>query len=360
MVCTGCVGSTDIADGGVSLADLAPNSVDSSKIVDLSVGLADLAPNSVDSTKILDGTVSLLDLASNSVDSSKIVDGSIGSADVNSAQIQLRITSSCPAGQSIRQVNADGTVVCEVDDTGSGGVTAVTASAPLASSGGTTPHISLPNVIIGISNTAIGTSALRNNTTGGNNTAIGSRAGFNQTTGSNNIYVDNEGVAAESNTIRIGDSQTRAFIREIRGVTTGVANAVTVLIDSNGQLGTISSSRRFKEEIRDMAEASSSLLRLRPVTFRYKQHREAEGNRPLEYGLIAEEVANVYPDLVVYSRTGEVETVQYHKLTTMLLNEVQKQHQQLEKQRAENADLRARLARIEQMIGSYALAGKAE
>src|SRR4030095_12854937 len=107
---------------------------------------------------------------------------------------------------------------------------------------------------------------------------------------------------------------------------------VNVLIDGNGQLGTINSSRRFKEDIRDMGGASTGLLKLRPVTFRYKEPY-ADGSRPLDYGLIAEEVGEVYPDLVVKSADGEVETVQYHKLTPMLLNEVQKQHEQLRQQR---------------------------
>src|ERR1700736_1971536 len=107
-------------------------------------------------------------------------------------------------------------------------------------------------------------------------------------------------------------------------------DAVTVVIDSNGQLGTVNSSRRYKEDLRDMGGASSSLLRLRPVTYRYKQPY-ADGSKPLDYGLIAEEVAEVYPDLIVRGKDGQVETVQYHKLTPMLLNEVQKQNQQLQK-----------------------------
>lgn len=99
---------------------------------------------------------------------------------------------------------------------------------------------------------------------------------------------------------------------------------MTVVIDSNGQLGTVSSSRRFKEDIRDMNDASSGLLRLRPVTYRYAQPY-ADGGKPLDYGLIAEEVAEVYPDLAARGADGQIETVQYQKLTPMLLNELQKQ-----------------------------------
>ena len=108
-------------------------------------------------------------------------------------------------------------------------------------------------------------------------------------------------------------------------MTTGVANAVNVVIDSNGQQGTISSSRRYKEDIADMGQASSGLLRLRPVTYRYRQPY-ADGSTPGDYGLIPEEVAEVYPDLVVTGPDGRIEMVQYQKLTPMLLNEVQKQH----------------------------------
>jgi hypothetical protein len=98
------------------------------------------------------------------------------------------------------------------------------------------------------------------------------------------------------------------------------------MIDSNGQLGTANSSRRYKEDIADMGDASSDLLRLRPVTFRYTKPYN-DGSKPIDYGLVAEEVAEIYPDLVVRDRDGKVETIQYQKLTPMLLNEVQKQYQ---------------------------------
>lgn len=180
-------------------------------------------------------------------------------------------------------------------------------------------------------NTAIGAAALLNNISGGQNIAIGRSAGLNQTTGSDNVYIQNAGVDGESGTIRIGTDgvgnarQQKPFIAGIRDKSTGVADAIAVVIDSLGQLGTVSSSRRYKEDIHDMAEASSGLLQLRPVTFRYKQ-ASADGFKPQQYGLIAEEVAEVYPDLVVYNADGKVEAVQYRKLTTMLLNELQKEY----------------------------------
>ncbi len=183
----------------------------------------------------------------------------------------------------------------------------------------------------GIRNTAIGYRALGGNTSGHFNTAIGDRAGFLWTTGSDKIAIGNNGVAGESATIRIGTSgglgpQTRAFIAGIRGATTGEANAIPVLIDGDGQLGTLSSSRRFKQEIRDMGDLTERLLELRPVVFRYKQEQTMpDGSEvPLEYGLIAEEVAEVFPDLVVYDDEGEPSTVKYHLLASMLLNELKR------------------------------------
>lgn len=218
----------------------------------------------------------------------------------------------------------------------------------------------------GNDNTALGYYALASNNGGNRNTAVGAnalgvpyqglppvndsiaigyRAGFNAVVGNHDIYIGHEG-AEESNTLRIGSpynaaaesGQNRTFVAGIRGVTTGLADAVSVVIDSAGQLGTISSSARYKEDVADMGRTSSGLMRLRPVQFRYRQ-AYADGSRPLEYGLIAEEVARVYPDLVVYGSEGP-ETVQYHKLIPMLLNELQKQSQQLEELKSTIAELR--------------------
>ena len=181
----------------------------------------------------------------------------------------------------------------------------------------------------GSRNTASGREALHDNTTGHANVAVGRRAGFNATTGNLNIYLGTGvlGVAGESNTIRLGlpGTHTHTLIGGIRGITTGQADAVSVLIDSTGQLGTVSSSRRVKQDIADMRTASQGLLDLRPVTFRYRE-AYSDGSKPIQYGLIAEEVAEVYPDLVVYDETGQPETVQYRKVNAMLLNEVQQQH----------------------------------
>ncbi|HEX9626636.1 MAG TPA: tail fiber domain-containing protein [Acidiferrobacterales bacterium] len=184
----------------------------------------------------------------------------------------------------------------------------------------------------GGANTASGYLALVNNTTGSSNTALGFRAGYNFTTGNNNIAIDNEGVAGESNTIRIGDIQTRAFIAGIRGVTTATA-AIPVYVGTDGQLGTVSSSRRVKDNIADMGKASEVLMQLRPVTFHYQADRNPKG-RTLQYGLIAEEVAEVAPDLVARTTRGEIETVYYQHLAPMLLNEYQKQQRSIAAQAA--------------------------
>jgi hypothetical protein len=195
----------------------------------------------------------------------------------------------------------------------------------------------------GSNNTACGVGALSSNTTGNSNTAVGVTAGINLTTGSNNILIDNTGVAVESGTIRIGDIQTRAFIAGIRGVTTATT-AIPVLIGTDGQLGTTSSSRRVKDDIADMGEASNTLMKLRPVTFHYKSDRNPQG-RALQYGLIAEEVEKVAPGLVARSANGEIETVFYQHLAPMLLNEYQKQQRTIEAQAALLKNQSAELAR---------------
>jgi len=211
--------------------------------------------------------------------------------------------------------------------------------------------LALVNNTTGSDNTASGGSALGNSTTGSYNTAYGAQALLSNTTGSgniaigyqaadsvsgsnsNNIHIGSEGAFSDSGVIRVGSpGQQSSFLAAgIRGVTTGNNDAIPVVIDSNGQLGTVSSSRRFKEDIQDMGDASSGLLRLRPVTFRYRQPF-ADGSKPIEYGLIAEEVAEVYPDLVAHSADGQIESVKYQVLDSMLLNELQKQAEKIRRQ----------------------------
>ncbi len=189
----------------------------------------------------------------------------------------------------------------------------------------------------------IGYQALGNNTTGSDNIAVGTSAGSSLTTGSNNIYIGNIGTS-ESSRIRIGDPnvQVATHIAGIIGTSIGVGVAVGINI--NGQLGTsfTPSSRRFKDDIRDIAEESDGLLRLRPVAFRYKPEIDPTGLA--QYGLIAEEVAEVYPDLVAYDREGKPETVRYHLVNALLLNEVQRQRRTIEELRARLSKLEARLS----------------
>ena len=157
-------------------------------------------------------------------------------------------------------------------------------------------------------------------------------------------------VADESNTIRIGNSisQTRAFIAGIRAVATGNNDAVNVVIDSDGQLGTVSSSRRFKKEIKPMDTASEAILALKPVTFHYKSDKT---NRS-EFGLIAEEVAEINPDLVVRDENGEIYTVRYEAVNAMLLNEFLKEHRKNEEQQATIARLNSTDAKQEATIAN--------
>ena len=186
----------------------------------------------------------------------------------------------------------------------------------------------LVNNISGNDNTADGVTALDNNTTGSNNIAVGSTAGFNLTTGDFNIDIGNGGVAGEAFTIRVGDveAQTRAFIAGIFAVpVTGTG----VVVDSNGQLGVAPSSQRFKDEIKAMDKASEAILALKPVTFRYKH--EIDPKRIRQFGLVAEEVANVNPDLVACDAKGEPYTVRYEAINAMLLNEFLKEHRKMQK-----------------------------
>jgi len=195
----------------------------------------------------------------------------------------------------------------------------------------------------GNDNVAVGDGALKLNTTGSNNTALGVGAGAALTNGNFNLYLGSPGVASESNTLRIGNVQTQTFIAGVAGKPiTGNA----VVINSAGQLGTVVSSARYKRDIQSMGQRSQRLLQLRPVTFRYKD--DAHGQQ--QYGLIAEEVAKVYPELVVKGADGKVEGVQYHELISMLLNELQHQQRSLNAQRQEMKMLKIQNAQLQEAL----------
>ena len=175
----------------------------------------------------------------------------------------------------------------------------------------------------------MGDGALFNNTTGNNNIALGLSAGVNLTTGNNNIDIGNNGVADESKTIRIGKQGTQrtTFIAGISGAT--VPTGVAVIVDSRGHLGTTTSSARFKDNIKPMDKASEAILALKPVTFRYKQDLDPRGIP--QFGLVAEDVEKVNPDLVARDEQGKPYTVRYEAVSAMLLNEFLKEHRKVEK-----------------------------
>ena len=181
-------------------------------------------------------------------------------------------------------------------------------------------------------NTAGGFSALSSNTTGTYNIALGSQAGSHLTTGDRNIDIGNPGVAGESNTIRIGrtQDQTATFIAGISGAT--VPTGVAVIINADGHLGTSTSSARFKDAIQPMDMASEAILALKPVTFRYKHELDPAGTP--QFGLVAEDVEKVNPDLVARDDQGKVYTVRYEAVNAMLLNEFLKEHRKVEQQEA--------------------------
>jgi hypothetical protein len=201
---------------------------------------------------------------------------------------------------------------------------------------------------IGGYNTAIGASALFNNTTGNNNIAVGVSAGDNLTTGSYNIDIGSRGRAGEFNTIRIGTAgtQTNAYVAGIIGAT--VPTGVAVIVDNKGHLGTTTSSERFKEAVRPMDKASEAILALKPVTFRYKHELDPDGIP--QFGLVAEEVEKVNPDLVARDQQGKPCTVRYEAVNAMLLNEFLKEHRKVQQLEEQVERLTAGLQRVSAQI----------
>jgi hypothetical protein len=231
-------------------------------------------------------------------------------------------------------VGSDNTAVGEaaLADNGTGiQNTAVGSGALVASSSGNDNtaigwRASLLNS--GSSNTAVGSQALINST-GSSNIAVGESAGSTLTTGKNNIYIGNAGSSGgESAKIRIGTAGTQkaAFIAGITGVT--VPGGVGVIVGSDGKLGTVVSSERFKDEIKPMDKASEAILALKPVTFRYKKELDPDGIP--QFGLVAEQVEKINPDLVARDEQGKPYTVRYEAVNAMLLNEFLKEHRKVE------------------------------
>jgi hypothetical protein len=186
----------------------------------------------------------------------------------------------------------------------------------------------------GVNNTACGSDALSNNTTGQGNTALGIHAGANETTGNGNLYLGAFvlGVAGESET---------TYIKNVYGSS---ANGRAVYVNQDNKIGTLSSSRRYKEGVKPMEKASEALFALKPITFRYK--KEIDRTQALSFGLIAEDVAKINPELITHDQDGKPETVRYEAVNAMLLNEFLKEHRKVEEQEATIAELKKEMETV--------------
>ena len=224
--------------------------------------------------------------------------------------------------------------------------TATGASALASNTGGdntATGAQALQSNTSGNDNTAVGLNALVMNTTGDHNVALGSMAGSQQTTGSHNIYIGASiaGSAGESDA---------CYIASIFGQTS--ASGAQVLINSNNKLGTMTSSKRFKEEIKPMDKASNALFALNPVTFRYRKEIDPAGTTQL--GLVAEDVEKVDPNLIVRDKEGKAYSVRYDQVNAMLLNEFLKEHRKVDAQKCKIDQQDAKIARLEQQVEALA------
>ena len=203
---------------------------------------------------------------------------------------------------------------------------------------------------VGNSNTAIGTSALQGNTEGDQNTGVGILALSANTTGNLNTVLGafaGGNITSADNVICIGANldgdnvSNTCYIGNIFGVTS--VNGIGVLVNSDGKLGTTTSSRRFKEEIKPMNQASKALFALKPVSFRYKKGIDPAGTS--QFGLVAEEVEKVNPDLIVRDKEGKPYSVRYDQVNAMLLNEFLKEHRKNEEQQATITELKSTVSR---------------
>jgi uncharacterized coiled-coil protein SlyX len=199
----------------------------------------------------------------------------------------------------------------------------------------------------GVNNTAIGNLALSNNVSGSDNVALGRLAGSTPPlTGeyNNTILL---GILGDADAL---DPDGRCYIGNIRGVTVANGDGINVIVDSTGQLGTSNSSRRFKKDIKPMDQTSEAILALKPVTFHYKDLDTKKAENTPQFGLIAEDVAEVNPDLVVLDAEGKPLTVRYEAVNAMLLNEFLKEHKKVEAQQATIAELKSTVAQQQKGI----------
>ena len=215
----------------------------------------------------------------------------------------------------------------------------------------------LTNNTVGSNNTAIGPIALGNGA-GDNNIAIGANAGGEIRTGDNNIDVGNYGIDGESSTIRIGTTgiQTATYVAGISGVPVTAGQAVAVT--STGQLGVRASSARYKEAIKPMDKASEAVFELKPVSFKYKKELDATGTP--QFGLVAEDVARISPELVVPDNQGKPFSVRYEAVNAMLLNEFLKEHRGVQNLKETVARQETLIAQQQESIESLTAALKAQ
>jgi hypothetical protein len=246
--------------------------------------------------------------------------------------VSSEAASTPPDGGNANGNTAEGTQALSNNTTGNAN-TAIGVGALYKNTTGTgntaTGMAALGSNTTGFSNTAIGARALLS-ATGNYNVALGDSAGESLTTGDNNIDIGYNvlGVKGESNTIRIGNADIIAtYISGISRQT--VVGGAAVFVDSSGKLGTMTASTRFSDEIKPMDKASEAILTLKPVTFRYKQEIDSKSTR--QFGLIADEVEKVNPDLIVRDKEGKPCSVRYDQVNAMLLNEFLKEHGKVEK-----------------------------
>jgi len=244
---------------------------------------------------------------------------------------------------SLNTATGDAALFANIDGTDNAAYGyAALASNPAGANNTALGALALNRMTQGDDNTSLGYGSLINCIIGSNITAIGASAGTKIRRGDNDICIGNRGVDLESNTIRIGNkTHTNTFIAGISGAT--VADGVTVVVGADGHLGTMTSSERYKDQIKPMDKASETILSLKPVTFRYK-HELAPDGIP-QFGLVAEQVEKINPDLVARDDEGKPYTVRYEAVNAMLLNEFLKEHRKVQELEATVAQLKSAEAR---------------